>query len=40
MDKLELSNIWDSVSANYQISKILGNGAYGTVVEAKSKQTG
>jgi serine/threonine protein kinase len=40
MEKSDLSSIWDSVKGNYTITKILGEGAYGTVVEAKSKSSG
>jgi serine/threonine protein kinase len=40
MEKSDQSSIWDSVSYDYSITKKLGGGAYGTVVEAKSKVTG
>ena len=40
MEKLDLSSTWDDVLEEYTITRLLGDGAYGTVVEAKSKATG
>ena len=40
MEKIDLPSIWNTVSIDYNITKKLGEGAYGTVVEAKSKLTG
>lgn len=37
MDSIDLSSVWDQISEHYTVTKILGGGAYGTVVEAKSK---
>jgi serine/threonine protein kinase len=40
MDCIDLSSVWENVSEDYTIIKGLGGGAFGTVVEAKSKLTG
>ena len=40
MEKIDLPSIWDTVSIDYDITKKLGEGSYGSVVEAKSKQSG
>lgn len=38
--ELEENKVWDNVSRDYEIEKVLGRGRYGKVVKAKCKLTG
>jgi serine/threonine protein kinase len=39
MEKVEV-DIWESVKRTYKISKSLGNGSFGQVIQGKNRETG